>query len=184
MYSGDDFLHHITEKLRGEEAAASPESMASVAIILRKTPELETLMIKRAERGGDPWSGQIAFPGGRRERVDSSLLQTAMRETLEETGIDLGSSGKFLGYFGNFRTHTGTMVVTACVFLLSKEVEPRTNAEVSSYRWVPMSTFSDARARAEYLLERGATKESLPAYRYRDYVIWGLTHRLVTSLFL
>src|SRR5207245_7755352 len=94
--------------------------MASVAITLAE-PSLKTLMIKRAEREGDPWSGQVAFPGGRRERQDRTLLDTAARETKEEVGIDLQRSAVYLGHLGAFRTHTGTMLVMPCAFSMKME---------------------------------------------------------------
>ncbi|MEM2035144.1 MAG: NUDIX domain-containing protein, partial [Candidatus Caldarchaeum sp.] len=63
-------------------------SYAAVAIILRnldRSPEV--ILVKRASRLDDPWSGQIAFPGGRRKPSDQSLVQTALRELKEETGV-------------------------------------------------------------------------------------------------
>ncbi len=182
MIAADPLLRRIKKNLTAEEPVAPGERMASVAIILRKKRRLDTLMIKRAERAGDPWSGQIAFPGGRKEPGDSSLLQTAIRETLEETGVDLKSKGRLLGYFGTFRTHTGTMLVAPCVFLLRGEVRARKNTEVESFRWVPMSAFLVDASKSEFLLERGDFRQSFPAYKYGDYVIWGLTHRIISSL--
>ena len=182
MATLDSFLEKIERKLSEEEPVVPNERMASVAIILRKRRGFDALLIKRVERSSDPWSGQIAFPGGRREPADSSLVETAMRETREETGIDLKSHGGLLGYFGTFRTHTGTMLVAPCLFLLNDRVKVRTNAEVASFRWVPFSTFSNARSKSEYLLERGDFRQSFPAYKYEDYVIWGLTHRIISSL--
>ncbi len=72
---------------------------AAVALIFRAggSGEPELLFIRRAEYPGDPWSGQVAFPGGRSEEGDSSLEDTAVRETLEETGIDIRASGRILG---------------------------------------------------------------------------------------
>ncbi|MFL5552493.1 MAG: NUDIX domain-containing protein, partial [Gemmatimonadaceae bacterium] len=63
-----------------EEAGARK---AAVALIFRVGEEgsVELLFIKRAEYPGDPWSGQIAFPGGREESGDGSLAETAIRET-------------------------------------------------------------------------------------------------------
>ncbi len=182
MTAVDPLLLRIKKKLTEEEPIAPGEKMASVAVILRKKRRLDTLMIKRAERSGDPWSGQIAFPGGRREPGDSSLMETAIRETLEETGVDLKSKGRLLGYFGAFRTHTGTMIVAPCAFLLHGEVRVRRNAEVESFRWVPISAFLGDASKSEFLLERGDFRQSFPAYKYEDYVIWGLTHRIISSL--
>jgi 8-oxo-dGTP pyrophosphatase MutT (NUDIX family) len=184
LTASNSFLQKIRKNLTAVEPVVPEERMASVAIILRKKRALDTLMIKRAERSGDPWSGQIAFPGGRREPGDSSLMETAIRETREETGIDLKSKGALLGYFGTFRTHTGTMLVAPCVFLLHGAVRVRTNAEVASFRWVPINAFSGDASRSEFLLERGDFRQSFPAYKYDDYVIWGLTHRIISSLVL
>src|SRR5262245_28580055 len=66
---------------------------ASVALIVRGRADLGVLLIKRAKREGDPWSGHMALPGGRRDPKDASLIETAAREAREETGVDLESIG-------------------------------------------------------------------------------------------
>jgi len=112
----DALLRLVKSRLTPGDPPEPPgEATASVAMTLAG-PSLKTLMIKRAEREGDPWSGQVAFPGGRRERQDRSLLETATRETKEEVGIDLQRSAVYLGHLGAFRTHTGTMLVVPCAF--------------------------------------------------------------------
>ncbi|MDA4128334.1 MAG: CoA pyrophosphatase [Thaumarchaeota archaeon] len=152
-------------------------------MLLRERSHVETLMIKRAERQGDPWSGQVAFPGGRREPSDDTPRDTAIRETREETGIDLITNGTFLGYFGTFQTHTGTMLVIPCVFSLKKEVQIRSDEEVASFKWVPLETFASESARSVHTFKSNETTVKLPAFRYEDYLIWGLTHRIITTLF-
>ena len=165
----------------GEPPEPHEETMAGVAITLTG-PSLKTLMIKRAEREGDPWSGQVAFPGGRRERQDRSLLETATRETKEEVGIDLRRSAAYLGHLEAFRTHTGTMLVVPCVFLMKRDERVEPNDEVSSYRWIPIEVFLSEKSRSTYTLKRGGEEVKVPAYLYQGYVIWGLSYRMISAL--
>ena len=80
----------------GDKAAAGNRH-AAVAMVFAgdaKAPDL--CVIRRAERAGDPWSGQMAFPGGKSEPQDDSLRHAAERETLEEVGLKL-RAGQFVG---------------------------------------------------------------------------------------
>src|SRR5512138_157863 len=61
---------------------------AAVAVVLVPSPDA-VLLIRRAERPGDPWSGHMALPGGRRESGDADLVATAIREAAEELGLAL-----------------------------------------------------------------------------------------------
>ena len=139
-------------------------------------------MIKRADRVGDPWSGQVAFPGGKAQEGDSTLKETAIRETREEVGIDLGQDADFLGYFTPFRTHTGTLDVFPLVFLLKKKVEVRPNEEVSSYRWVKLEKLTTEQARSSYGVDAGGQTREMPALLVDGYVVWGLTYRIISSI--
>jgi 8-oxo-dGTP diphosphatase len=73
------------------------ENRAAVVLILHDSEELDALFVKRKTSPADPWSGQIALPGGRFEPEDASLIDTAMREVIEEVGIDLRAQGRLLG---------------------------------------------------------------------------------------
>ncbi len=168
--------------IAGDPPEVPGEMMASVAIALNRDRSLKTLMIKRADRKSDPWSGQVAFPGGRTEPEDESIRETAIRETKEEVGIDLSRTARYLGHLGTFRTHTGTMLVAPCVFVLGQKKRVRLNAEVASYRWIPVEVFFRESSRSVYHLERGGARVNLPAFVYRDYAIWGLTYRMISLL--
>ena len=156
--------------------------MASVAVILEKAESPRILLIKRADISGDPWSGQVAFPGGKSQSGDLTAMGTAIREAREEVGVDLRRDGVFLGYFESFRTHTGMMDVIPSVFLLKKPVTIEANAEVSSYRWVELLSLLSPESKSVHELGFPERALSMPAYRIGDYIVWGLTHRILSSL--
>ena len=154
---------------------------ASVALIVRDRQLPSVLLIKRAERSGDPWSGQVAFPGGKMQVGDTTARDTAVRETLEEVGIDLNSSAEFLGYGGVTTTHTGTMDVVPTAFELKESVDVMPNGEVASFRWVELHELLAPSARSTYELDREGSVVAVPAYLVGDYVVWGLTQRILST---
>jgi 8-oxo-dGTP pyrophosphatase MutT (NUDIX family) len=106
---------HVARLLRSlrdhPPLAIDPEQgMRQAAILLalraRNDGEPELLMIKRAEAEGDPWSGHVACPGGRMEPGDGDLAVTAVRETLEETGVDVARDGRLLGHLDDISPRT------------------------------------------------------------------------------
>jgi 8-oxo-dGTP pyrophosphatase MutT (NUDIX family) len=177
-------LESIVPRLtEGEPIRPAIRSTAGVAIIFKPTQiGEEILLIRRAERDGDPWSGQIAFPGGRVEPEDSSFMATAARETAEEVGIDVAASSVFLGYMGSFNPMNRSISIVPSVFLLNGDVLVRPNAEVSSYRWLRFSEFLEERNRSTHKAERASAVTSFPSFKVGDYVVWGLTERILSTL--
>src|SRR5690349_16504391 len=106
---------------------------------------------------------------------DPSAKETATRETSEEVGIDLHKA-EFIGYAEVIPTHTGTMRVVPCVFVLKQETDVVPNGEVASYRWVPMDKLFSPEARSTYQLNYGGRSIEMPALVLDDYVVWGLTY--------
>ena len=140
------------------------------------------LFIKRAERAGDPWSGQVAFPGGKARPEDRTPRDTAARETLEEVGFDLEQTAQFLGYGALMRTHTGTMDVIPAVFELKSGVVITPNEEVASYRWVDLQDLLSPASQSTFQFSSQDRTVRMPAYTAGDYVVWGLTQRILSSM--
>jgi 8-oxo-dGTP pyrophosphatase MutT (NUDIX family) len=160
---------------------------SAVAMILRQVHgDTELLMIKRAESEGDPWSGHMAFPGGRMESDDRHGLDVARRETVEEIGVALGEEDPCIGRLSDILTHPGlrrrAMVVSPYVFRLKREVEFEPNYEVAEVVWVPMSFLMQRDNRERMKWRRGRVDIPLPCYMYRGRRIWGLSLMMIDEL--
>lgn len=154
---------------------------AAVAIVLapREGDELELLFIKRAERAGDPWSGQMALPGGRRDPDDADLLVTVTRETLEETGIALPPEA-LLGELDDLAPTTTTLppiVVRPFVFGLPRRPLVQPSPEVDLYLWARLAGLPATAAQS--VVELRGTQLSVPSFLIGPHVVWGITHRIL-----
>jgi len=159
---------------------------AAVAVLLRDSDDgLETLFIHRAVRVGDRWSGQIAFPGGRREPTDPDLLTTAIRETREEIGVDL-SRAECLGVLDDLYPRTPVLppvVVRPFVFALTERPAIVESLEVQSAFWVSFHSLQAPGARTSMTVDHpGIPTQVLPAYAVGKHTIWGMSERILTPL--
>ena len=158
---------------------------ASVALVLGPADEgVELLLIRRATRDNDPWSGHIAFPGGRRDPSDPDPIATAIRETREEVGIDLVTDAEPIGRLDELRAIARQrpldLVISPIVFSLRRPVTLALSArEVTGAVWVPLAFLASADARSTHRRTLDGVTSDFPALRYGDYTIWGLTHRIL-----
>jgi 8-oxo-dGTP pyrophosphatase MutT (NUDIX family) len=158
---------------------------AAVALVVREGQDgLELLLIKRAEVDGDPWSGHVALPGGREEAEDASLEDTAVRETMEETGIDLGRYGRIVWALDELQPRGGTpIVVQPYVATVGADLPPlKLSDEVSAAFWVPLSTFTAPGASVESTVVVRGVELKVPSFRHGEYVVWGMTERILRQL--
>ncbi len=157
---------------------------AATALIVCAQPEPKFVVIRRAERHGDRWSGHAALPGGKVDATDPDVESTARRETFEEVGIVLGDTAGRLDDIGG-RIQRG--VVSPLVFTVDEalpfDCDPR---EVAAAHWVPLSVLSDRAVRVRYPYRRFGP---FPAFDVRtgsppphdSLIVWGLTHRILSS---
>lgn len=159
---------------------------AAVAIVFRmgRDDEPEVFFIQRAEYEGDPWSGHIAFPGGREEKADETLADTAIREVFEETGIDLGDAELIAALDDLHPRHVRlpSVVVRPFVFLAGELPEPVLSSEVADCFWVPLSALLDRSVWKDATVRAGDVEISRIAFHHRGYVVWGMTESILSGL--
>ena len=170
------------------QAAPDGAVAAAVAVILRqRAGAAEVLLIRRAARDGDPWSGQMGLPGGHREPEDDGLLATAQRETREEVGVDLRVHGRLLGtlpaILARPQLRETPMTITPFVFEVSPEVEARSGDEVEEVLWTGVGPLARHERDTVFDFVRGVHTLRRPAWNVDGRVVWGLTYEMLTSLF-
>lgn len=150
----------------------------------------EVLLMQRASRDGDPWSGHISYPGGRMQSEDQSAAETAEREMLEELGIDITQAGRLVARLSDVvtREHSRTrpMIVTPYVYVVDEKPTAGTSDEAVSSFWCPLEFLANKDNRKRMTWSVGKSKLSLPlsmpCYYYEDMRIWGLTLLMLDEL--
>jgi 8-oxo-dGTP pyrophosphatase MutT (NUDIX family) len=148
-------------------------------ILVPGSSGLDLLFIRRAERAEDPWSGQMALPGGRRDPEDVALVDTACRETLEETGIALPPDsllGELDDLFPGIKV-LPRVVVRPFVFGLPTRPRIESSDEVAGHLWVSLRVLRASASATE--VEVQGQRLAVDAYVVGEHVIWGMTQRIV-----
>ncbi len=158
---------------------------ASIAIPVRNTGEgLEFLYLLREQRAGDPWSGHISFPGGKIDASDKGPRETAIRETREETSLDLNEA-ECVCRLDDQATHLSKVHVAGFVFHLANGPEPSLNHEIQRAFWVPLSDLMDERRHVTAVVTGEWGKRKVPAIDLlgaEGPVLWGLTYRFTSQV--
>ena len=172
---------------------------SAVAIVIDQvtTEQASMLLIKRADNERDPWSGHMAFPGGRYEPGDKNGLATAKREMQEEVGFDIdqlladsavcGSiDGQCIARLSDIKTSKrvtpNAMIVSPYIFSVRNKPKLVANHEVADIVWVPLSFFTALENRGLYEMKYQDQKIKMPCYRYQGNVIWGLTLSMIDEI--
>jgi 8-oxo-dGTP pyrophosphatase MutT (NUDIX family) len=164
---------------------------AAVSIILRSTPspnDWELLFIHRTIKVEDPWSGHMAFPGGRLDASDLSALHAARRETREEVGLDLEAEGELLGQlddvYASARGRILPLAVSPFVFLMTGIARVQCDGqEVDEALWVPVHLLLDPASASSVPYEHEGQRFDLPCFKTFGRIIWGLTYQMLMRFF-
>lgn len=160
---------------------------AAVAAVLRLgTAGLELLLVERARRRGDPWSGDLAFPGGLAQHADRDRIVTAIRETREEVGLDLETDAVRLGRLPDLLAVSPRvllpMAVSPFVFALTRHVELSPSGEIAGARWMSLQPLLDPAAREHFRRRYLGIRLRFECYPVGEHRLWGLTLRMVDAL--
>jgi 8-oxo-dGTP diphosphatase len=150
---------------------------AAVALLLKhRRNDFDLLLVKRVEKPSDPWSGQMALPGGKHEPKDTSLKDTVTRETMEETGVALGQC-RFLGVLDAVRSEPKPdFKILPFVVLLADGPKLKLNkAELETFIWVPYEEVVGSKGVVEF----GFGKVS--AYIFAGAIVWGVTYKILSK---
>jgi 8-oxo-dGTP pyrophosphatase MutT (NUDIX family) len=177
-------LNEIQKALAGRipQVAVPNGRQAAVAMLLKATPAApEMLFIERARRLGDPWSGDIGFPGGKIEPEDTGPKEAAEREVREEIGVSLAEAC-YLGRLDDITGHRLPVTVSCFVYGLHREPLITFSEEVVASFWVPLPVLLDPGRRLLTPIRAGQESRLFPALRLLPpgrTVLWGLTYRMV-----
>jgi len=179
-----DSLRRKLQARRPRRIRAPAAVRTSVALILIPAPrrDFRVLLIERARRAQDPWSGQVALPGGRCEPADADRLATSIRETAEETGVTLRPED-LIGELDDLRPRTATypdLSVRPFVFTLPGEPATAPSPEAAECFWVGLKDLRGSACTAAFKI--AGKPRFLPAFRVDSRIVWGLTYRILTSL--
>ena len=156
---------------------------AAVSFVIRGRDELDFLLIKRARSERDPWSGHMALPGGRRDDVDADLMQTARRETLEETGVDLDRVGEPLGRLDDVAPSSHRLpklTISSFVFGVPADTEAWVaSEEIEKIFWIPLDDLRNPDIHGTVDISLPGGPREFPCYHLVREHVWGLTHRIL-----
>lgn len=177
----DKITDHF-KRYRFKKQYAEGRTRASVALILREIPnDLEILFIERARDDRDPWSGHLAFPGGKVEQGEQAR-QAAERETREEIGLDLGPE-LYIGRMSDIIGANLPVRVSCFAYGVKTEIDaPVESSEVRDVFWVRLSDLLKPESNQIASVGFGGTSLKVPAIvmpQPGKPVLWGLTYRLV-----
>lgn len=186
-WAQDDLPRQLPGRLWAAPTSGPPSvPAAAVAALLRPAEDgPAVLLMRRAERADDRWSGQVGLPGGFFQGQDGDLVQTARREAREELALDLARDARLLGALrprSPLRGGAAGLSVLPLVFWTERAPRVELSAEASAAFWLPLGPAARGELAGEQrLLEPGGDLR-LPAFSFAGSTIWGLTYRILTDL--
>lgn len=179
--SAGTYREHIVGRLAQTPPVLRPSSLKPAAVLLPIVTRAEpTLLFTRRTDHLTSHAGQICFPGGRFHAPDESLVDTALRELEEETGIgkDLIDVG---GFLDPYETRTGYAILPVVGFMREDFVLVPNTDEVAEIFEAPLGFVLDPSNRKTKSLERDGLTHEYFAIQFDRHTIWGVTAAIIAN---
>ncbi len=175
-------LNQLRQRLPDYKRTELPLALPEAAVLMPLIDDPEPRLILTVRSSTMPThAGEVAFPGGKRDPGDKSLLMTALRESQEEVGLDPGYVD-VLGQLSPLASRYG-MKVTPFVGIVRPEAplvaEP---GEIETIFQVPLQFFLDEVPELSSPIDFFGRRFRIPSYYYEDKRIWGLTAFMILDL--
>jgi 8-oxo-dGTP pyrophosphatase MutT (NUDIX family) len=145
--------------------------------------DLDVLLLRRASTLGSH-AGQVAFPGGRLDASDAGPIEGALREAVEETGLD-PAGVEPLGTLPTFPVDVSRHIVTPVPAWWTRpsEVVAVDHAETVDVFRIPVADLLDPENRRTSVVSRGSQTYRSPAFDVGGMTVWGFTGIVLSRVF-
>lgn len=175
-------LDQLIDRLRHHQPEMPDQASAEASVLVPVTndPEPRIILTRRALTMNSH-AGEVAFPGGKKDVLDTDLLATALRESEEEIGLPR-EAVRLLGRLGTLQSRAGIRV-TPWVGLVPPDVPLIANPqELDAIFQVPIAFFRETPMQADHVIRWQGGEYVMPTWRYDGHMIWGLTAYIIVDL--
>ncbi|HZD13298.1 MAG TPA: CoA pyrophosphatase, partial [Candidatus Binatus sp.] len=179
-------LSRVRALLDSESRQVDDQVEAVVAMLLydnKALGDIQALLVQRAERTGDPWSGHMGFPGGRIKPSDTSRKGAVEREVMEEVGVDIARVGDLLGSLpAAFPWNRPEMKVQPFVYVLKAKPEIILGPEIIHAFWIELSELPKHLTKSEVQTRTGPRQ--VESFLVDGRIVWGFTFRVLNEFLM
>ena len=176
-------IKEITNKLESQHISEStdlPQAAVLIGMLNANNPNEDTEIIYTLRSSKlSTHSGEVSFPGGKRDEIDASLEKTALREANEEIGLNVNDA-KFLGRL-DYLVSRHNIEVNPIIFSINKEPQFVPNEEIEAVFTVPISFLINKKNLQKDIVEKHGKRWLVPQWQYKNFKIWGLTAMITTN---